>query len=520
MPSPHIMACTLPPVALPAGAVLLDDGAWIVVNKPADVSVDGSSAGDDLVGRLKRVLSARDSVPPSSVYLRAHQHLERDTSGIVALARCPEANCALAAAAAQHRGQVTVLLGGEAGPRLRAEGAFDAHVRRQPDGSVCTRRSKQGSWTERVHGTYRVTERRDTRALVEVVSQQTSVRNLRAVLVSEGLLVPAGDAAHGGEPAPRLLVHVLRARMDHPLRAVTVEVATPAPWVFPAWLHDELCVDKLPEHVVPTAIADALIRRDVLLRRGDLDAVRLVHGEAEGLWGLDIEAYGPYLVVWLGEQVPEAVRERVLDSAHALGARGVYSKIRPKQASRMVDARTKQLTAPHAARGQDAEQTLHVQEGPLRFAVRMGEGLSTGLFLDQRRTRAWVRDHAKDMRVLNLFAHTCSFTVAAAAAGARCTVSVDASARLLEQGRANLERNGLMDARQELVCADVLAWLRDAAGAGREFDLIILDPPSYSTTRQSRFSAARDYVALAASCMDRIGAGGGTLLACTNHRGV
>jgi 23S rRNA (cytosine1962-C5)-methyltransferase len=156
-----------------------------------------------------------------------------------------------------------------------------------------------------------------------------------------------------------------------------------------------------------------------------------------------------------------------------------------------------------------------VHEEGIAYAVRLGDGLSTGIFLDQRANRRLVRKLSAGLRVLNLFAYTCGFTVAAALGGAARTVSVDASAAALERGRENLALSGIaVGTEHALVADDVFRWL---ARARETFDLVILDPPSYASTRSSRFSIADDYGDLFAKLLARV-VPGGRVLACTNHR--
>ncbi|MGH7270523.1 MAG: class I SAM-dependent rRNA methyltransferase, partial [Polyangiaceae bacterium] len=150
----------------------------------------------------------------------------------------------------------------------------------------------------------------------------------------------------------------------------------------------------------------------------------------------------------------------------------------------------------------------------------LGDGLSTGLFLDQRANRARVRDLARGRSVLNLFAYTCGFSVVAALGGATRTVSVDASAAALERGRANMDRAGAAAGGDHtFVAMDAFAWLARAARRGDRYGLVIVDPPSYSTTKRGRFVAESDYVDLAAAALGVV-LPWGKLLACTNHRGI
>jgi 23S rRNA (cytosine1962-C5)-methyltransferase len=171
-------------------------------------------------------------------------------------------------------------------------------------------------------------------------------------------------------------------------------------------------------------------------------------------------------------------------------------------------------------RGEPAPEDVAILEERMPLLVRLGDGLSTGLFLDQRGNRRRVRELASGARVANLFAYTCGFTVAAALGGAKSTVSVDSSMAALERGRANLAHAGAeAGGEHAFVAEDVFAWLDRAGRRGDRFDIVLLDPPSYSTTKRRRFVAETDYVELAAAALGVV-APGGRLLACTNHRGI
>jgi 23S rRNA (cytosine1962-C5)-methyltransferase len=124
-----------------------------------------------------------------------------------------------------------------------------------------------------------------------------------------------------------------------------------------------------------------------------------------------------------------------------------------------------------------------VEECGHRFLVNLDAYLDTGLFLDHRATRAMVAAEAKGKRFLNLFCYTGSFTVYAAKAGAVSSLSVDLSNTYLDWARRNFVLNGLDLARHQLLRADVLRWLPEAAREGRRFDLIVLDPPAFSTSK-------------------------------------
>ncbi|MBI2313781.1 MAG: class I SAM-dependent methyltransferase [Betaproteobacteria bacterium] len=167
------------------------------------------------------------------------------------------------------------------------------------------------------------------------------------------------------------------------------------------------------------------------------------------------------------------------------------------------------------ARGED----FVVAEGGHRFVVNLEAYLDTGLFLDHRLTRAMVGERAAGRRFLNLFCYTGSFTVYAAAGGATESLSVDLSNTYLDWAKRNLQLNGLDPGRHRLLRADATPFLADASGRGERFDLIVLDPPSFSNSKRMRnlLDVQRDHPALIAGCMALL-APGGELFFSTNLR--
>jgi len=157
-----------------------------------------------------------------------------------------------------------------------------------------------------------------------------------------------------------------------------------------------------------------------------------------------------------------------------------------------------------------------VQEGGLKFLVNLDDYLDTGLFLDHRQTRDWLRRHSAGRSFLNLFAYTGTASVYAAAGGARSTTSVDLSATYLDWARRNLQLNGFDGGQHRLVQADCLEWLRRDQGS---YDLIFLDPPTFSNSKRmtQTFDVQRDHVALIRLAVSRL-APGGQLVFSTNQR--
>jgi 23S rRNA (cytosine1962-C5)-methyltransferase len=176
----------------------------------------------------------------------------------------------------------------------------------------------------------------------------------------------------------------------------------------------------------------------------------------------------------------------------------------PDAQYRKVDARAEEFT---------------VSEGGCRFVVNLTDYLDTGLFLDHRQTRALAGQMAAGRRFLNLFCYTGSFSVYAAAGGAKETVSVDLSKTYLDWARRNYELNGMDPARHRLVQADARRFLEDEARARQRYDLIVLDPPSFSNSKrmQGVLDVQRDHADLILACMALLSPQG-ELLFSTNLR--
>jgi len=189
----------------------------------------------------------------------------------------------------------------------------------------------------------------------------------------------------------------------------------------------------------------------------------------------------------------ESARERrrealaVLPEVLAVPISHVHSRVRkPQKGSEQYEKR-------------DAMAERHaVQEGGLKFWVNFRDYLDTGLFLDHRIVRGMLREWAKDADFLNLFCYTGSATVYAAAGAARSTTSVDLSNTYLDWAHENLLLNGFGDSKHELYRADCLQWLEEQEPKGPRFDLIFVDPPTFSNSKRMEgvLDVQRDHVGM------------------------
>jgi 23S rRNA (guanine2445-N2)-methyltransferase / 23S rRNA (guanine2069-N7)-methyltransferase len=193
----------------------------------------------------------------------------------------------------------------------------------------------------------------------------------------------------------------------------------------------------------------------------------------------------------------EGARERrrevlaVLPAALDVPAAQVHTRVRKPQKG--AEQYSKRET-----RDEHAGERFSVEEAGLKFWVNFRDYLDTGLFLDHRLVRAMLREWAHGADFLNLFCYTGSATVYAAAGGARSTVSVDLSNTYLDWARDNLLLNGFTSERHELQRADCLTWLEQHEAAGPRFDLIFLDPPTFSNSKRMDgvLDVQRDHVGM------------------------
>lgn len=488
---------------------LRDDGALLVVDKPTGISTHGADEGrsDDVVSRLRahwrRVSPARDP------YLGIHQRLDRDTSGVLVFATDRAANKGLAEQFEGRTVRKRYLALVERPPGAPAEATLVHDLRPDGDGRMVATVARPGSpapkGSQRAVTRLKELRREGTRCLVALHPETGRTHQLRAQLAAVGTPI-AGDPWYGGSPAPRLGLHAASLQLAHPLTQAPLTLEAPTPAFFDAWLRG---LDDPRD--LATRLRDAADRRWHLHADPEITAFRLAHF-GDGLRDT-VDVYDRWAVVSAyGEPDPA-----LLDAVAAAGFSGVYLKARPKQANTLVETRREEVAPPRAVRGEDAPDPLPVREHGLQYLTRLGDGLSTGIFLDMRESRQRVRAMSQGLRVLNLFAYTGPFTVAAAAGGAARTVTVDVSASALDVCARNLSLNGLAGPQHSLVRADVFGYLHGARARNERFDLVLCDPPSFSTTRDSRWSATSDYARLAETLFALL-APGGRLLACTNHR--
>jgi 23S rRNA (cytosine1962-C5)-methyltransferase len=219
------------------------------------------------------------------------------------------------------------------------------------------------------------------------------------------------------------------------------------------------------------------------------NALRLVHGESDGLPGLIVDCYADVLVAQFLSAGAEFWRDAILDALVAeTGCEAIYER---------SDAEVRTLEGLQSrvgfARGNREAKRCPIVEYGLHYRVDVEAGQKTGFFLDQRENRQRVRALASGREVLDAFCYTGGFSVAALAGGAAHVTAVDSSAAALEGAKENLAANAMDLSRISLEQADVFAYQRLLRDRGKRFGLVVLDPPKFAPTAAQAKNAARAY---------------------------
>ena len=218
------------------------------------------------------------------------------------------------------------------------------------------------------------------------------------------------------------------------------------------------------------------------------DTWRLVHGEADGLPGCVIDRYGDFVVCQFLCAGSEAAREMIVASLKRdTSIRGIYERSD-------TDARERDGLKSRCGLlwGEEPPELFTIHENGIQFLADLRNGHKTGFYLDQRENRAALPCcHNAD--VLNCFCYTGGFGLRAAKEGAKSVTQVDLSAPALELAKRNAELNGFDDSLFTYTKADVFEQLRKFRDMGRQFDVVVLDPPKFAETPKQLEKAARGY---------------------------
>ena len=472
--------------------MIFEDEHLLVVNKPPGWNTHAPApfAGEGIYDWLRH----RE---PRWANLAILHRLDKETSGVLVFGKTPLANKSLT----QQFEQRTVSKRYELitdRPVERDEFTIETDIERQGERYV-VRPLQPGGTRAETH--FRVLRRNRDQTWLEARPVTGRTHQIRVHAAHAGCPI-SGDELYGGTPgAPRLGLHAAELSCRHP--------ASGAETVFTA-----------PNSMFCSAAS--LLRR-AFINPAETTCCRLRHGAADERPDFYAEQLGEWLLVQGRLNLSDRDDEGAIrDVARESNLKGAFFK----QLDREVRRKQPSDVAPLALFVEDAPQDFSVMENGLHFHVSMKEGYSYGLFLDQRdNRRRLLTGHiaagfplcapSAACRVLNTFAYTCGFSVAAAKAGHH-TTSLDLSKKYLEWGKRNFALNGLDPAAHDFIYGDVFDWLRRLAKKGRLFDAVLLDPPTFSQSKESGvFRAEKDYGKLVALALPLL-APDGILFASTN----
>jgi 23S rRNA (cytosine1962-C5)-methyltransferase len=292
-----------------------------------------------------------------------------------------------------------------------------------------------------------------------------------------------GDVTYGGADYPRVCLHAVELEIRHP------QSRQPLCFMAEAQFEEEWFV----------AFRKAFIEEGT-------NSYRVLHGASDGFAGYYLERWGEYHLL-SGEDEPGKDLLQEVRRVAGEESRGIYfKKLNKKVRTTKVEEAT-----PRWVHGEVAPEVFTIVENGIRYEASFQQGYSVGLFLDQRdNRRRLLTGHVaarfpkldlKGKEVLNTFAYTCGFSVCAAMAGARAT-SLDLSRKYLDWGRKNFLANGIDPEQHDFIYGDVFEWAQRLAKQHRQFEVILLDPPTFSQAKSSGiFQAEKHFGRLVAAVL-------------------
>lgn len=475
--------------------VLHEDADLLVVHKPAGLNTHapGPFAGEGLFDWLRH----RE---PRWASLAIMHRLDKETSGVLVFAKTRAANRSLTEQFTRGEVRKVYVLETDrpvAFGRLTVETFL---ARRGERYEVVSR----GPPNARAVTRFTVLARQEGRARLQAEPLTGRTHQIRVHAAARGFPV-LGDVLYGGTPSPRVHLHAAELAFRHPASGERVVFAAAA----------DFAAD--PRQALRAALIDPR----------HTSAWRVVHGAADGFPGWQVDRLGDFLLSQAAVSPSPAQRELLKSWLQAWNLRGAYHKVLTTELPR----RPAHEASPKLLFGQPAEPMFAIRENGVRLLLSFAAGYSVGLFLDQRENRRRLltghvgagfplwENAARPVEVLNTFAYTCGFSVCAALAGAR-TTSIDLSRHYLEWGRRNFALNGLETAGHEFLQGDVFEWLKRLARKGRTFDVVLLDPPTFSRgKRGGAFQVEKHYGELVRHALPLLRPGG-ILFASANAGGL
>ncbi len=472
---------------MPFPALIFEDEHLLVINKPAGVNTHSPSpfANEGIYEWLKNREGRWSN-------LAIIHRLDKETSGLIVFSKTTVANRSLTSQFTERQVHKKYRLVSRQKPSQKTLVTRSTLIR--AGDKYVSRPLTTGADKAETH--FRFLEQTPLGALVEAEPVTGRTHQIRVHASEHGFPI-LGDTLYGGARFDRVCLHAAELSFKHP--------ETNEPLKF-------------------TAAADFLTDsrfaiRSLTIDPSETDSFRIVNGASDRFPGWYVEKLGDFLLSQSATALSESQMSYLRERMEQLSARGVYHKT----INRHVRSSTVTEASPELLFGEPVSDGFTITENGVRFAIRFNEGYSVGLFLDQRenRRRFVTRYVAPRFElpaaasVLNTFSYTCGFSVCAAIGGGK-TTSLDLSKKYLEWGRRNFEINGLNPEEHDFIYGDVFDWMGRLAKKGRRFDVIVLDPPTFSQSKETGvFRADKDYGKLIGLAIPLLNANG-VVLASTN----
>jgi 23S rRNA (cytosine1962-C5)-methyltransferase len=468
--------------------VIFEDDHLLVVNKPPGWNTHSPAphAGEGIYEWLK-------NREPRWAKLAIIHRLDKETSGLMLFSKTTEGNRSLTQQFTKGNVRKEYILQSQNAPP-NSKMVVRSILKRAGERYVSERGSVSGAEAEtefEVIG-------KDASRTVIVARPRTGRTHQIRVHASENGFPIDGDALYGGAVWGRLCLHARKLEFTHPISGEAIKFEAAQDFSIPPW---------------------ALLR-DAIISPEETDSFRNLHGGSDGLPGVYVDRYADFALAQTPKPLTDQQSRTIADS---FASTGLYQKITTPH----VRGKAPQESSPQHFSGAKTAGPYSIKENGARYEVSFSEGYSVGIFLDQRDNRRrllanyvapdfWVQDGGlRNAEVLNTFAYTCAFSVCAALSGARVT-SLDLSKKYLDWGRRNFQLNGIDPAGHDFIYGDVFDWLKRFAKKQRQFDVVLLDPPTFSKSKESGiFRAEEDYPRLIADAL-KVLKPGGVLFASSN----
>lgn len=486
--------------------ILFEDEHLLVVNKPAGVNTHAPSpfAGEGIYDWLRH----RE---PRWASLAIIHRLDKETSGVIVFGKTAEANRSLTQQFTERAVHKKYLLLTDR-PMKRGQLVVKSKISRAGERYASSAQGEPAETRFTLVGDSENTNiaglkkpespHVDSYKIIEAEPLTGRTHQIRVHAAENGFPI-LGDTLYGGSEFPRVCLHAAEITFKHPITSENLTFTAP------------INFGEDARAALRTAFVDP----------EQTNAFRFIHGSSDGWPGWYADRLGDFLLSQSEAPLTSGQQKRL--QGFGPSVRSIYHKI----LSRHVRGASTAESSPQLISGEPAPDRFVIRENGVQYELSFNEGYSVGVFLDQRdNRRRFLSNHIaanfplrdpkletqnSQTETLNVFSYTCAFSVCAAKGGAR-TTSLDLSKKYLEWGRRNFTLNGLDPAQHDFIFGDAFDWMKRLAKKGRAFDTIVLDPPTFSQSKERGvFRVEKNYDELVSTALPLLKPQG-VLLASTN----